>query len=268
MYIDFHTHIFPQHIAARVLRILQNNARKQSGIEQKPCTDGTADGLRSSMRLNGVSVSVALPIATKVTQSGSINRFAEEVNSDDIVSFGSVHPLQPDWESVVEELAEKGFKGIKLHPQYQQVRVDSPETVRVLKKAESLGLYTTIHAGVDMGMPLPLMCTPKMLSDVLGEVSGKYIIAAHMGGFQMWDEVEKELVGTDIIFDTAVVGSFIDREQYRRIIINHGSDKVLFASDSPWENPCDTINALKSLELNEDDFDNITHKNALKILGR
>lgn len=266
MYIDFHTHIFPSNIASRVLRILQNNAKKQGNVATNPCTDGTAEGLRRSMKLCGVLKSVALPIATKVTQSESINSFASSVNSEDIVAFGSVHPMQPDWEDVLNRLAENGFKGIKLHPQYQQVPVNGKETLRVLKKAEKLGLYTTIHAGVDFGQP-PLMCTPSMLSDVLDEVSGKFIIAAHLGGFQMWDEAEELLVGRDIIFDTAMVGSFIGSDQYKRIIKNHGSNKVLFASDSPWENPSDTINALKSLELNDSDYENIFYKNALGILG-
>lgn len=266
MYIDFHTHIFPEKIAGRVLAVLKDNAERESGQPQKAHTDGTAEGLRKSMRENGIDISVALPIATKVTQAEGINRFAVEVNSPDIVSFGSVHPMQDDWESVLEGIADAGLKGIKLHPQYQQVRVDSPEVIRILKKADALKLYTSIHAGIDIGMPPPVMCTPKMLSHVLEEVSGKYIIAAHMGGYKMWDEVEKELVGKALYFDTAFVKGYIDREQYRRIIKNHGSEKILLASDSPWENIGDTIDELKSLGLDGAELDNIMYKNALRIL--
>ena len=54
---------------------------------------------------------VVLPIATTVTQSGSINQFAESIDSDDVRSFGSVHPMQSDFDAVLSELAEKGDQG-------------------------------------------------------------------------------------------------------------------------------------------------------------
>lgn len=267
MLIDFHTHIFPDEIAERVLKTLSGNIYSQTGIKQLPCTDGTVCGLRKSMRENKVNISVVLPIATKPSQTASINNYAEKIMSDDVISFGSLHPLQDDWEYVLSDLAERGFKGIKLHPQYQQVQVDSKEVIKVLKKAEELKMYTVLHSGVDYGMPPPIMCTPAMLKNVLDEVSGNYIIAAHMGSLGMWDDVEKYLVGTPIRFDTAAISSFINKGQYRRIIINHGADKVLFSSDSPWEDLNDTISGLKALGLPDKDFEMITYKNALNILG-
>ena len=267
MLIDFHAHLFPQAIAERVLKTLSGNILACKGVEKIPCTDGTVDGLRKNMRAKGVDVSVVMPIATKISQTCSINSFAEEITSDDIISFGSLHPFQDDWEDVLTNLAEKGFKGIKLHPQYQQVQVDSNEMIRMLKKAEELKLYTTLHAGVDYGVPPPDMCTPLMLKHVLEEVSGKYLIAAHLGSMDMWDDVEKYLVGTDMYFDTAAISDIIDKDQYRRIIKNHGADKILFATDSPWEDVLETLAALNQLGLDEEELEKIKYKNALKILG-
>lgn len=267
MLIDFHTHIFPSAIAERVLKTLCENTLRHKGEEKAPCTDGTVDGLRENMRAKGVDISVVMPIATKISQSGSINRFAEQITSDDVISFGSLHPFQEDWEEVLVSLVEKGFKGIKLHPQYQQVQVDSNEMIRVLKKAEELKLYVTLHTGADHGVPPPDMCTPLMLKHVLEEVSGKYLIAAHLGSMDMWDDVEKYLVGTNMYFDTAAISNLISKEQYRRIIKSHGADKILFASDSPWEDVDKTLAALKQLELCEEEFEKIKYKNALKILG-
>lgn len=56
-----------------------------------------------------------------------------------------------------------------------------------------------------------------------------------MGGWKLWDDVEKYLVGTPIYFDTAFTLNFITDEQLLRIIKNHGSEKILHATDSPWE---------------------------------
>lgn len=266
MLIDFHTHIFPDKIAERTIEVLKGSIKEISGIDAVNHHDGTLSGLRSSMKENGVDISVVMPIATKVSQSESINRFAKSIQSEDVVSFAGIHPLQDDWEKTLDEIKKAGFLGIKLHPEFQRVYIDSPEAVRVIKKAEDLGLYTIIHAGKDVGLPPPVHASPERIARLLDKIKGDCFIAAHLGGFQMWDDVEKYLVSSPIYMDTATVAPLIEREQYKRIIRNHGVDKILFASDNPWENPQDTLFVLESLGLDREEMEKITHKNALKIL--
>lgn len=268
MLIDFHTHIFPDKIAQRTIEVLKGGIKEISGFDAENYHDGTLSGLRSSMKENGVDISVVMPIATKTTQCESINRFAMSVQSEDVVSFAGIHPMQDDYERVLEEIAESGFIGIKLHPEFQRVYIDSPEAVRVIKKAEELGLYTVIHAGKDVGLPPPVHAPVQRIAGLLDKISGDRFIAAHMGGFWQWDEVEKYLVGSSLYMDTAAVSKFIDKEQYRRIIKNHGAEKILFASDNPWEKPSDTFDCIVSLGLDKTEMDLITHKNALKILKK
>lgn len=268
MLIDFHTHIFPDKIALRTIEVLKEGIKEISGFDAVNYHDGTLSGLRASMKENGVDVSVVMPIATKVTQSESINRFAKSVQSEDVVSFAGIHPLQEEYERTLDEIAEAGFLGIKLHPEFQRVYIDSPEAVRVIKKAEDLGLYTVIHAGKDVGLPPPVHASPERIASLLDKINGDHFIAAHMGGFNMWDDVEKYLVASPIYMDTATVAPYIDMEQYKRIIKNHGADKILFASDNPWEAPGDTLSALEGLGLDKDEMEKITYKNALKILKR
>ena len=226
MLIDFHTHIFPDKIAERTVQILKDNIVRMHGVSCENYADGTLNGLLDSMNKNGVDISVVLPIATKPKQTPSINSFAQTVQSDKIVSFGSLHPDEDDWEEVLENLAQSGFKGIKLHPEYQGFFIDSERSIAILKKADELGLYTTLHCGEDIGMPPPVHCPPDKLRHVLDYVSGDKIIAGHLGGFREWDDVEKYLVGTDILFDTAYLTGFIEPEQYRTIIKNHGAHKI------------------------------------------
>lgn len=211
-------------------------------------------------------MSVVLPVATKVTQSGSINRFAKEISHGRILSFGGLHPLQSDALDVLERLHEEGFVGIKLHPEFQQCRIDSPESIRLLRRAEELKMLTVIHAGVDPSTPPPVRCSPRQLRNVLGYVSGRYIVAAHLGGFMMWDEAEEYLCGTELYFDTASVSRLISPEQYFRIIRSHGADRVLFGSDCPWENPADTLKALGSLGLTDAELGMICGGNAERLL--
>lgn len=268
MIIDFHTHIFPDKIAERVIATLEAGINNRFMDNVRAVIGATLDDLKKSMAENGIDYSVVMPIATTVTQSESINKFAKIVNeTDNIFSFGSLHPMQENWESVLYDIKEKGLKGIKLHPEYQQFYIDSPEALRVLKKCEELDLAVVLHAGRDHGVEPPVHCLPERLRRALDYVSGKKIVAAHLGGWDSWDDVEKYLVGTNVMFDTAYTVDFIDHEQLLRIIRSHGSDKILYGTDSPWEKQSHAAEILQSLLLTDGELNNIFYKNAAELLG-
>lgn len=267
MLIDFHTHIFPEKIAERTLDVLKAGALKYDNVNAPSYFDGTKEGLAASMVDNDVDISVALPIATKPTQTDSINSYAKAVTDEKVISFASLHPDNENIDEILETIKEKKFCGIKLHPEFQSFYVDNPICLKILKKAEQLNLYTVFHAGSDRGLPPPVHATPQRFKNVLEYVSGKYMILAHLGGWRMWDDVEKYLVGTQLYFDTAFIRNDINPEQAKRIIKNHGSEKILFGSDNPWETPKDTLAFLNSLGLTCTELDNITYKNALRILN-
>lgn len=265
MVIDIHTHAFPDKIAARAIASLQ--AAMADTSDMVAHTDGTLSGLQDKLIADGIDIGVVCPIATKEKQTETINEFALGIRNEHLISFGSVYPYQEDYERVLEELSENGFKGIKLHPEYQQFDIDSKEAVRIIAKCEKLGLTVIVHSGFDPAYREPYHCTPKKLKNLLECVSGENVIAAHLGSLMMWDDVEKYLVGTPIMFDTANVGGFISPEQYKRIILEHGADRVLFGSDCPWESPAFSLKKLKELKLPKADFEQITYKNACGILG-
>ena len=149
MLIDFHTHTFPDKIAAAAIKELSERA----GIPAR--TDGTVQGLKDAMARDGVDISVVLPVATNAAQVEKINRRALETNAvsseTGIISFGAMHPDYADYKTELKWLKDNGFKGIKLHPDYQSRLVDDPLMLNIIAEAESLGLYTTIHAGIDIG---------------------------------------------------------------------------------------------------------------------
>ena len=161
MIIDFHTHVFPEKIAARAIESLKNGMIEQHGYAYDSYSDGTVAGLINSMDMEGIDISVMMPIATKSTQVESINRFAGSHASERLIAFGTVHPMQDDWEATLESLAAEGRKGIKLHPEFQSFYIDSPESIRILKKCGELGLMVTFHAGEDIGYPPPVHASPE-----------------------------------------------------------------------------------------------------------
>lgn len=269
MLIDFHTHLFPDKIAARAIEALKNGIVKTHGkLLLEPQTDGTRRGLLESMNESGVDMSIVMPIATSPTQHTTINSFAQEITDGKrIISFGSVHPRQDDWEETLEHISKSGLKGIKMHPEFQSFFIDEPITEKIVKKCEDLGLWVLFHCGEDYGYKPPYHCTPEKLRRLLDKTGCKNIIAAHFGGFHMWDDVDKYLIGTDVFMDTSMTSGFLDKERCRDMILHHGADKVLFGSDSPWQGQNQAYSYLLSLNLSDEDTEKIKHINAEKILG-
>ena len=51
-----------------------------------------------------------------------------------------------------------------------------------------------------------------------------------------------------------------------RDLLRHGADRVLFASDSPWDSQKDYVAILKSFRLGEEAEEMLFHRNAESIL--
>lgn len=265
MFIDFHTHIFPDKISNAAISELSQRCGKE------PFADGTLNGLLASMKSSRVDVSVVLPVVTNPKQFDSINRFAQTLNTHGgIFSFGGIHP---DCESIEEKLdfiKEIGLKGIKIHPDYQKTFIDDPKYVKIISHCIEIGLYVVTHSGLDVGYPDPIHCTPQRILNLLSQLpehKEPRLILAHTGAFDMWDEVEEMLVGRNVYFDLAYSLDKISTNQLMRIIKNHGSDKILFATDSPWSGQKEFVEIFNSLPLNQQDKENISYKNAIIILS-
>lgn len=263
MVIDFHTHIFPDKIAARTIEHLE----KVGGITA--ATDGTLNGLLSSMERCGVDMSVILPVATKPSQFESIQTFAKSVNEQyqgRLISFGGIHPDCEDYKKELDTIKAMGFKGIKIHPDYQGVMIDDLRFMRIIEYASELGLIILTHAGIDIGLPEPVHCSPKKMRKVLDEIRPEKMVLAHFGGWSQWDEVYEYLAGENIWLDTAFIYDYISKEQFFRILEKHGSDKILFATDSPWSDMAKGIDWIRELRLPQTVTDNILSGNAKRLL--
>lgn len=261
MIIDFHTHCFPDELAGRAIPLLASRAN----IE--PYTDGTVHGLRSSMRRAGISLSVVQPVATRPQQVRKINEWARSSQGGELLFFAAFHP---DLEQPLEEIRlikEQGFKGIKLHPDYQEFYVDDERLFPIYEAIFEEELIILFHAGVDVGLPPPVHCTPQRLARVLRHFPGGRIVAAHMGGYLCWEQVERELLGKEIFFDTSFSFRDLGRERMKRLILEHGPEKILFATDSPWTDQRAEVDNIRSLGLPEDVTVMILGLNAASLLG-
>lgn len=262
MIIDIHAHAFPDELAPRAVAVLA----ERSNVA--PCTDGTCAGLRESMRRAGVDRSAVMPIAVKPSQARSINRWAAAQCGDGIICFGSLHPLQDDLREEVDLLVADGILGVKLHPDYQGFFVDDPAALPMYRAVADAGLILLFHAGIDIGLPPPVHCTPDRLARVMDVVPDLTIVAAHMGGYKCWDDVERYLVGRNLYLDTSYSLADLGAERMTELIQAHGPDKVLFGTDSPWTDQSSEISAIRALPLPDTDIAAILGGNAARLLDR
>ena len=264
MIIDFHTHIFPDSLAPKAIASLQATA----GM---PVTfDGTANGLIGLMNAEGIDKSVVLNTVTNERQVGKVNAFALETgeNHKELIAFCSVHPLNENLKETLKALKDSGIKGIKHHPDYVGIEIDDERTYPLLSAASELQMPVVIHAGFDPVSPKKMHASPDAICRVLERFPDLILVAAHLGGVQIWNEVIDKLCGKNLYLDTAFccerIG--ITKEQGKRIFDRHPHEKILFGSDAPWAKPSEVMEFLKKLELTDESLELILHKNAENLL--
>lgn len=260
MIIDVHAHCFPDQLAPKALAILGEKA----GIP--PMLDGTVGQLEAAMGKAGIDLSVLLPIATKPEQTVGVNQWAIEAQNNKLISFGTIHPAYANWREEIKRLAESGIKGVKFHPNYQDFSVDDPKLFPIYEELFSAGLMALFHAGLDLWYTEPNRCHPRQLGRLLTLFPGGTVITAHMGGFRCWDEVETNLIGRELYFDSAYSFAELGAEKMRRLIKSHGAEKILFGTDAPWTDPKVEIAQIRSLDLTEEEINKILGENARRLL--
>ena len=264
MIIDFHTHIFPDKIAARSIEALS----KVSGVQA--ATDGTLNGLLASMDRSGVDLSVIMPVVTKPSQFESVNTFAAKVNEQyagRLLSFGGIHPDSEDYKVELNRIKELGLPGIKLHPDYQGVMIDDVRYMNIMEYADALGLVIMVHAGIDIGLPEPVHCPPDKARKVLDTLKPGKLVLAHMGGWKQWEEVYEYLAGEQVYLDTAFSFDYMSQDMFLKLYEKHDKDKILFATDSPWSDAGRDIKAINSMPITAEEKETIFSGNAKKLLG-
>lgn len=262
---DFHTHCFPDQLAPHAVASLEQSSGGKAFL------DGTKGALKASMQKAGIARSVLLPIAVKPRQTPTINTVAIENDREGcFASFGSVHPEYEGWQQELERIKAAGLKGIKLHPDFQEIFLDDPKTVQVMRTAADLGLLITIHGGMDVSYPDLHRSTPRRLYNILPELKGAKIICAHSGGFRYLDDVEELLLGREEIYiDTSfsIGQQGMDLKQLMRIYKNIDPKHLLFGTDSPWDDQRMAVKAFLALGLPEKTIEAALCTNAARLLG-
>ena len=273
MTIDFHAHCFiPDAIAKRAIPAMAESVK---GIIS-PVGDGTLGDMLDHLEMDGVDMAVMLPIATKPVHYGVILRNALALRDGSLGDrakrmvhpFMSIHPADPELGAHMDEIASLGFKGIKVHPYYQNFSLDDPSTWPLFRRAADLGLAVVCHCGFDIGYPDRFdACGPKEVATLMRNVPGLKFVAAHLGGSLGYaDHATDELIDLGCYADTGIFLKDRAKDEQLRLLESWPADRLLFGTDFPWTRHAKVIEWVKSVRPSRD-WDNVFGGNAMRLLG-
>ncbi|MGI5242245.1 amidohydrolase family protein [Dactylosporangium sp. CA-139066] len=256
--IDGHTHVYPDRVAKKALA--------GSVSDLKRFGDGTVAGLAEVMAAAGVDRSVCLGVANTPDRVDNANRFAGSLDPGLFIGFGSVHPgLSP--EENVASLRAHGLRGAKIHPMFQNVRLDDPRLHATLDAMQG-EFAVVIHVGAAGDDPGE-RCSPVMLAELARLFPRLDLIACHFGGYRHFEQAAEVVCGLPVYLDTSWPPSLaaLQPERVRAVVERHGPDRVVFASDWPMADPAAEIEAIRALGLSADDTAAVLGGNLARLLS-
>ena len=254
---DFHTHIYPDQIAGKATQSICDFYDLHTDFT------GTADTLLSRGRLAGITNYLLLPVAVKPEHVHHINQFIvrEVAEHPEFYGFGSLHAGLEDMTAELQYIQDAGLRGIKFHPDTQQFAIDDPRLLPVFEAVQDR-LPILFHCG-DQRYDYS---HPRRLRHVLELFPRLRVIAAHLGGWSVFDEAYSLLKDKDCLVDMSSSRQFLPAGQLLQYINAYGEDRVLFGSDFPLWDPAEEARAFLQLDLTQTAREKIAYKNALAVL--
>lgn len=161
-----------------------------------------------------------------------------------------------------EQLKDPVVWGLKLHPDFHELRLDSPRYAPYLELAATTGVAVLAHGQTDSGWSDPGM---------FGAVSDRHpnlrLVCGHSGlwpyGFDRAADIAA--ARANLFLDTS--GSRLTGRMLARLVDRAGRGSVVFGSDAVFLDPRYSVGLLKSAPLTREDRDHVAFENAKVVLG-
>ncbi|MDR2746804.1 MAG: amidohydrolase family protein [Treponema sp.] len=295
MVIDFHAHIFPEKIAARavssicafynipmgcdgtvegLLRFVVQDGGSPGGqqaghcAEQDKrvdcCIDSRVDRCIDSCVDRCINRFVVFSAAAAPNLVVNINDFIARtvMEHPELTGFGTLHPDFPDPQGEIDRLMGLGLRGLKFHPDMQRFNIDDPRMMKIYALAEGR-LPIVFHTG-DYRYEYS---HPARLARVLDAFPRLVAVAAHFGGWSLFDLALEYLQDRFCYFDVSSSIPYLGRRRAAELIHIYGAERFLFGTDYPMWDPRRCLEDFYALDLRGDERELILHGNAERILG-
>lgn len=256
--IDFHTHIYPDAIAHKAAK----SVREFYDIHDV-VMDGTVDLLLQCGQEAGIDRYVVLPVGLKPEHVKSINDFihGQLQQHSQFVGFGTVHAAMEDLTEETQRIMDLGLKGVKMHPDSQAFHIDDPRLFPMYEMLQGR-LPVMFHAG-DQRYDYS---HPKRIRRILELFPGLEVIAAHFGGYSMYETAHELLKDKHCYFDVSSSLMFMEKGVAEKYIRSYGAERFVFGTDFPLWDPRMEVKRFMQLQLTPEEMEQIGYKTALHIL--
>ncbi|MDR0821290.1 MAG: amidohydrolase family protein [Oscillospiraceae bacterium] len=261
MIIDCHTHIYPQKIADKAVKYI---GEFYTLSMHRDCS-GTAEELLSEMDSAGIDRAAILAVSQAPDQTHKINEFAAATAAAHprLFGLGTIHIEQQDILAEVEHIKSLGLNGLKLHPDMQKFNADDERLFPVFDLLSQYKLPLMLHAG-DFRFGYS---HPDRIKNICDNFPRLTVVAAHFGGWSMFDLAFEVLENTNAVVDTSSSFAFLGKRRSLELIRLYGTDRVMFGSDYPMWKPGDELTTLLSLGLSDTELERILHLNAERVFN-
>ena len=257
--IDAHSHIYPDKIAEKAAAA---TCDFYGGLGST--LDGTVSTLSKEAELAGIEHCIVQSVATTPKQVSSINNFiAKSVaeSNGKFIGLGTLHPDSEDIKAEVDEIISLGLKGVKLHPDIQQFKIDDYRMLKIYELCEGK-LPLLIHTG-DHRYDLS---NPNRMMPILEIYKNLTVIGAHFGGWSVWEEATEKLCKyKNFYVDCSSSLYAMTPEKAKELIMAYGTSRVLFGTDYPMWEPKAEIERFMQIDLTDKEREDILYNNAAKI---
>ena len=171
----------------------------------------------------------------------------------------------------LREMADRGARGVKLHPVVQKFEPDDPRMHTVYQACIDMGLTVLSHTGpARSGEPFAEV---PAFAPVLREFPTLSVLLAHLGGGKWRETLAVAQAFPSVAFDLCEIIEWAGAsnapttEELARLIRDIGPERVVLGSDYPWYEPAHTAELVLSLPvLSQAEKNAILGENAARIL--
>lgn len=257
-FIDFHSHVYPDAIAPKAAESIREFYHLGDGS-----MDGRVETLLRQGTEAGIDEFVILPVAMRPDRTRHINDFIlEQVDKQPrFYGYGTVHAAMEKITDEVQYIMDHGLRGLKMHPDSQVFAIDDERLLPVYEMVQGK-LPIIFHVG-DQRYDYS---HPARLRRVLDLFPKLQVIAAHFGGYTMYEVAAEELKDKECFFDVSSSLMFMEEGVAEKYINHYGAERFVYGSDFPMWNPVKEMQRFLSLKLTDDQFEQIAHITAEQIL--
>lgn len=255
---DIHTHVYPDNIAQKATDSVKQ-FYKIGGADM----NGTVDMLLTQGQKAGITGYLILPVAIRPDRARGINDFILHQTQlhPEFVGFGTVHAAMEDLTDEVHRIMDMGLRGIKIHPDSQRFHIDDPRLYPMYEAIEG-----RIPIMLHMGDQRYDYSHPVKLRKILDQFPRLQAVAAHFGGYSMYETAYDLLHDTECIFDVSSSLMYMPKGLPEKFINLYGAERMAYGTDYPLWDPVEEVARFRQLDLTDDQFEQIAWKTAHRLL--